>query len=382
MLFWILSGLLVLASFAALFRALMIPAALVTSSAEYDVNVYKDQLAELDRDIERGLITGQEAAQARNEISRRLIAAAERAEKDKAGGAAPSLLERRIIVVIVGVLMVVGPLSFYAIYGSPGLPSQPFAAREVERLKVQQQADEVNRQLDALAARLQQNSGEIEGWHLLGRAYMEIGRFDKAIAAFDDAMAANGASASLLTAKAIALIYADEGIVAARAESTLRQALDLEPQNGIAQYFIGMAMAQRQDLSGALKLWRQAIGNAPADAPWLEEAMRNVRQAERELALPGLPPLQGPTSDDVDAAEAMSEQDRSAMIEGMVARLAARLQQNPNDLEGWLQLIQSYVVLGDATAARTALTRAREAFAADDGALARLSEVERAVPTP
>ncbi len=351
----------------------------LASAAAYDVSVYKDQLTELDRDIERGLITADEAARARTEISRRLIAASERAESAKTDGVAAPFLARRTLALIIGVFLITAPIVIYTTMGAPGLPSQPFAARQAERLAEQQQMKQVRQQLDALEARLKQNPGELEGWYLLGRAYMQLGEFNKAVAAFDAAMAANGISARLLTNKAIALISADEGRVTAQAENALRQALEFEPQSGIAQYFIGLALAQRQDLNAALALWREAIGNAPLDAPWREQAVQNIARAERELALPPLAPLKGPTSDDVAAAQGMTDQDRGAMIAGMVARLNARLRENPNDLDGWLQLVRSYGVLGDGAAAREALAKARAAFAGDASALARLSQAEKSL---
>lgn len=379
MLFWILSALLVIASFAALFRTLMASGGSVVPTAAYDVSVYKDQLAELDRDIERGLLSPQEASRARTEISRRLIAASERAEMSGAGAGAASPRSRRYLVLGLGVLMIVCPLALYVYFGSPGLPAQPFAARQKERLKVQQQMAEVHQQLQALRARLQSNPKEVEGWILLGRAYMELGEFDHAVTAFDDAMTANGPSARLLVAKAIALIYADQGRVTKRAEDALRAALKIDPGSSVAQYFIGMALVQRHDLVGAVKLWRAAIAGAPADAPWLAEAKGNLARAEQELATSAASPGVGPTSEDVAAAGTMNETDRNAMIKGMVARLDARLKEKPHDLEGWLKLIRSYGVLGDAAAARDAVARARAAFAGDTDALKRLAAAEKAL---
>ena len=379
MLFWIFSGLFVVVSLAALFRTLMAPPLSIATTAEYDVCVYKDQLQELDRDIERGLITVQEAARARTEISRRLIAAAERVDDSTAGGSALPWQKRRTIAIIIGGVMLIAPISIYSQFGKPDQPSQPFSARQEQRLIVQQQVKEISAQLEALAARLKQNPGDLEGWYVLGRAYMEIREFEKAIAAFDDAIAATGVSARLLIAKAIALISADGGVVAVRTENVLRQALEIEPASGVAQYFVGLALAQRQDLSGALALWRQAIGNAPADAPWLEAAKDNAARAEKELALSAIPPATGPGADDLAAASNMTEQERKLMIAGMVGRLSARLEENPDDLEGWLQLIRSYGVLGDLPAAHEALTQARESFAGDDRGLERLNQAEKAL---
>jgi cytochrome c-type biogenesis protein CcmH len=59
----------------------------------------------------------------------------------------------------------------------------------------------------------------------------------------------------------------------------------------------------------------------------------------------------------------MSAEDRTAMIEGMVAKLAARLEDNPDDPEGWARLIRSRMIMGDASGARSALDTATSVFA-------------------
>jgi cytochrome c-type biogenesis protein CcmH len=69
-----------------------------------------------------------------------------------------------------------------------------------------------------------------------------------------------------------------------------------------------------------------------------------------------------PTAEDVRNAEAMAPTDRAAMIRGMVDGLAARLEQSPNDVEGWIKLIRSRKILGENDAAAEALHRALDIF--------------------
>jgi cytochrome c-type biogenesis protein CcmH len=81
----------------------------------------------------------------------------------------------------------------------------------------------------------------------------------------------------------------------------------------------------------------------------------------------------GPTEDEMAAASSMSPQDRTAMIETMVAGLDEKLRQNPRDEEGWLRLIRSYTVLGKADQARDALKRGVTAFGADSAEARKLT---------
>ena len=79
------------------------------------------------------------------------------------------------------------------------------------------------------------------------------------------------------------------------------------------------------------------------------------------------------------AAAELSPGDRAAMIEGMVAALAARLEDEPDDAEGWARLIRSYVVLDQRGSAAAALRSARAALDADAGGLAVLEATARAL---
>jgi cytochrome c-type biogenesis protein CcmH len=107
------------------------------------------------------------------------------------------------------------------------------------------------------------------------------------------------------------------------------------------------------------------LARAPADAPW-----RPVVQAAL-ARVGGSPAL---SNDAMAAAKDMNETDRDAMIRGMVERLAVRLKQNGDDVEGWLRLVRAYMVMGDRDKARSALTDARQAVANDAERLRQLNE--------
>jgi cytochrome c-type biogenesis protein CcmH len=109
------------------------------------------------------------------------------------------------------------------------------------------------------------------------------------------------------------------------------------------------------------------LAKAPADAPW-----RPLVQAA--LARIGGSTVPALSDDTVAAAKDMNETDRGAMIRGMVERLASRLKQNGDDVEGWLRLVRAYMVMGDRDKARSALVDARQAVANDAERLRRLND--------
>jgi cytochrome c-type biogenesis protein CcmH len=101
------------------------------------------------------------------------------------------------------------------------------------------------------------------------------------------------------------------------------------------------------------------LATAPAEAPWrkvVQERLAEIAPGDEPPAAKG----SGPTAHDVAAAQSMSPKERQAMIRSMVDRLAARLEQNPNDKDGWSRLAHAYDVLGESEKAEAARTRAAQ----------------------
>ena len=153
------------------------------------------------------------------------------------------------------------------------------------------------------------------------------------------------------------------------------RAAELDPHEPRAQYYLGVAEIEDGRKEAAATRWKTLLAGAPKDAPWRPGVEAELARLEGRAA-----PRRGPDAADVEAAAGMSPEARQAMIGGMVAQLAARLDENPDDLEGWLRLIRAYGVLGQRKEAEAALGRARATFASDKSALARLQAAERELP--
>ncbi|TGV94001.1 c-type cytochrome biogenesis protein CcmI, partial [Mesorhizobium sp. M2D.F.Ca.ET.145.01.1.1] len=95
---------------------------------DHDLEVYRDQLAELDRDAARGLIRPAEAAEARAEIARRILRLGNADITGKTSGRAASVTARLVATVAVLAVPLVS-WGFYSQIGSPDLPSQPLSER-------------------------------------------------------------------------------------------------------------------------------------------------------------------------------------------------------------------------------------------------------------
>ncbi len=357
--------------------------------AEYDLAVYKDQLAELDRDRDRGLIDKAEAEAASIEIQRRILAAAPKADRTKKKE--PARPPNRLFAAVIGVAVSAAAFGLYAVLGSPHIPNRPFAERnissEIAAREGQLGRNEVMQLAARLEERLKENPGDADGWVLLGRTYLTIGEFAPALAAYRQAMEAGNRRADIAADYGEALVLAEQGRVILEARMLFQEAAAADPLNPKARYYIGLGLAQQGDARGALQAWVDLRALSPAGAPWLEAVDRQIARAAQDLGaaaaavkpsaeavalgltapVPSKTPTAmapargsptGPSAADVEAASRMSEGERGAMIRSMVQRLAGRLKENPDDEDGWRRLARAYEVLGETEKAKDAIARA------------------------
>ena len=321
--------------------------------------VYRDQLAEIERDVAAGLIGVSEAEAARVEIGRRLLAAAD-GERDLPARSNLGLRRASAIVALVG--LPVAAVMFYLALGSPWLGDFPLASRT--------RAADANQPLENMVAQveahLEKNPTDARGWTVLAPVLARLGRYDDAVRAYRNAITYAGDSAERRSDLGEALAGAAGGVVTAEAKAEFERAVAQDANEPRANYFLGLAAEQDGRQADAAAIWRAMLARAPADAPW-----RPLVQAA--LTRVGGPTVPALSNEAMAAAKDMSDPDRNAMIRGMVDRLATRLETSPNDEDGWLRLMRSRMTLGEKDAAKAALTKALETFAGDAAAKGRLT---------
>lgn len=326
--------------------------------------VYKDQLAEIDRDVANGLIGSPEADAARVEISRRLLAAVD-------GQDAPLIASSTRLRRTAAMLALIGlPIMAVAIYlplGSPGLGDFPLA----QRSRAPEAAQPLDNLVAQVEAHLEKNPTDGRGWDVLAPVLARLGRYEEAVRAYRNSITYSGETSARRADLGEALAAGAGGVVTAEAKAEFERALALSADEIKASYFLGLAAEQDGRNDEAASIWRDMLAKAPPDAPW-----RPVVQAAlvRVGGAPAPGPAPGPSEAAMAAAKDMNETDRSAMIRGMVERLATRLKQNGDDVEGWLRLVRAYMVMGDRDKAKSALIDARQAVANDAERLRRLNE--------
>jgi cytochrome c-type biogenesis protein CcmH len=356
MILWIIFALMTAAAILAVLWPLGRKA--VVSGGGNDLLVYQDQLEEIGRDRNAGLIGLAEAEAARVEVSRRLLAAAD-AEATSAKpvmSASQSLRRRRTAAGAALVVLVLLPLGFYLELGAPEVPGQPAFARA----KTPPGGQSIDSLVGQVEAHLAKNPNDGTGWEVIAPVYLRLGRFDDAVAARRKALALNGETAARDADLGEALVAAANGMVTDEAKKEFEAAVTREEQQPKAQYFLGLADEQDGNRDAAAKRWRAMIEQAPPDAPWIGFVRTALGRVTGE---PVPEAAAGPSDQDVAAAENMTDEQRAAMIRGMVARLSDQLHADGNNVDGWLRLVRAYVVLGERDKAKGAADDARHALA-------------------
>ncbi len=322
--------------------------------------ILRDQLAEIERDEARELISASEARDAGIEVKRRLLALG----KVSAG---TSTQTGRGGWLLGAAMVIVGAsgVGLYALLGAPNVPSVPYADRVDERAASTEIAGLAAELRDRLEA--DENGGPLDGWVLLGQTYMRMNAYAGAVEAFSVAVDHPNANSATFSQLAEALIAAEDGVVTPPAEAAVETALERDPRNPAAVYYQAVALDQTGRTAVAYDALAARIALETEIMPWMEAYIGQLNRIGERLGrqpvgpmmlLSGSPDAPGPNADEIGAAAQMSAEDRAAMVQSMVARLAARLEEEPDDLEGWLRLANAYSVLGELDAARDALSRA------------------------
>lgn len=202
-----------------------------------------------------------------------------------------------------------------------------------------------------LIERVRKVPGDQLGWTYLGRAYMTLNDARDAAGAYGRAVTLSRQNrkpdAALESAYGISLVAAENGAISPAAETAFTQAVRLNPQDIPARFYLGLARLAHGDKDSAEILWQSLLADIPANTPLHQ--MLVDRMAALTAASGGAPdPRQ------------------------MVASLAARLKENPDDARGWQRLINAYSVLGETGKAKEALATARKQFAAQKDVLAAI----------
>lgn len=237
-----------------------------------DLAVYRDQLAEVERDRVRGLMPASEAESARTEISRRLLAAASNTALPRSEGT-----NRRRIAALVALIGIPAlALSLYFKLGSPEYPDAPLAARLA--LPLEQQ--DIGMLIGRLETRIAQEPNNGRGWEIIAPIYLRVGRIDDAVAARENAIRFLGSNAERETALGETLAAAASGKISPEAAAAFERALTHDPKFFRATYYLGVASEQNGDIARARALWTGIVEQSSANDLWRIPAQRALNRLQ------------------------------------------------------------------------------------------------------
>jgi cytochrome c-type biogenesis protein CcmH len=387
-----------------------------------DLDVYRDQLKEIEREEKAGLIMSAESEEARKEIARRLLAAEQIA---KGRATAKPAADRTYAAIGVAAVVAIGSTILYTNMGWPDLPSQSPGQRMAAtvpqdavsnsggaqddaqapampggnggaQVQGKQPIGTVDEMIERVVKRLEASPNNPEGWRMLGWAYFSQEKFSEAANAYAKAIEQNPGLAALKTARGEAMVRMADGKVTDDALALFNEAIKQDEKDARAKFFVGLKKEQSGDKTAALDDWIAILNDASPDESWAGDLRKRIESLAGELkvdvsgrvktapavastqggvlgSLQGQdvsaqPPVtapvdKGPSAEDVKKAQEMAPQDRTAMIRSMVDGLQSRLEKSPRDADGWIKLIRSRKVLGDGDAAKAALDKALATFA-------------------
>ncbi len=388
--FWVSAGAMGLMVAVVLLQALRQAKGAIPSAGAEDLVIYRDQFAEVDRDLARGVIPADEAGRLRTEVQRRILGA------DKAS--VPNLAVRPSNPVLVGVVVVLALGAAAAVYdtlGAPGYPDLPIAERLAEAeadyhnrppqdvLEGQQPAfalpaDADKASLDLIAKlrlAVASRPDDLTGQQLLASNEAKLGNFAgarKAQAAVIRLMGAQAGGDDYANL-GVMMIYAANGIVSPQAEVALSEALKREPTNGAARFYLGLMAAQVGRPDKTFALWKPLLDEGPDSAPWMPAIRDRLQDIADAAGIPYTAPVaNGPTTSDMANAAQMTPEGRKAMIQTMVAGLESRLLSDGGPIEDWTKLLNALGVLGATDRAKAAYTKAEADYAGKPGELSAL----------
>lgn len=371
--------------------------------ASGDIDVYRAQLGDVDRDVARGVINANDAERMRTEIARRILSA-DTTQHNQTDAPPSALWHNRIAAALILTLVVAGSAGLYWKLGAAGYDDQPRArriAQAQDRALNRPSQVEMERQtpsldlapeldvdpdylnlVNQLRTTMEKRLDDPRGFALLSEHEANLGNYRAAYHAKDRYITLQNGDidGSDLLDVAELMILAVGGYVSPEAEKKIRQVLVLEGRNARARYFYGLTFGQIGRPDKAFRVWADTLRSGEGDPYWLE---RIESQIPDMAALAGeryTPPApqRGPTAEDIVAAADLNTGERMDMARAMVQQLSDRLATDGGEARDWARLITSLGVLGEHDQAQAIYIDAQSQFTNDANAQNRIRAAAKA----
>jgi cytochrome c-type biogenesis protein CcmH len=231
----------------------------------------------------------------------------------------------------------------------------------------------------ALKVKLKDDPDNAERWLLYARTVSELSRWPEAIDAYQHVMKLEPDQPDIISAYGEMLVMSADGMVTPDARTAFTQTVKLDPTEQVARFYLALADLQAGEPKLAIDAWMKLAADAEDGSELRAEVVRRIADTAKQAGIPApVPPpaaprkvapaaanstaatplAGGPDAAAIAAAANMTPEQRQAMVGAMVAQLAAKLEANPGDADGWLKLGRAYLVMNEPDKSTDAYDRA------------------------
>ena len=263
----------------------------VNDPAKANAAVYRDQMAELDREFVMGNLNYEELKAARDELSERLLADVGDAAVADAPNASSTAVVWRKPWLSIGLLVFVVPVASMVMYSVLGEPAalDPLALKQGADASAEVTPEKLTEMATALTRRLQDEPNSMEGWVMLGRVQRARARYEESAEAYAKALTLSRDD-NLSIERAEVLAQKNGGSFAGEPWSIIQRVLTADPHHLNALFLAGSASYAEMNFNTALRYWERAREVVPADSPDAPELDRAIAEARDKMGLPAIPP--------------------------------------------------------------------------------------------
>jgi len=324
--FWLVVSLLMAAALVVLLPPLLRQRAAApgVSRKATNVAVYRDQLRELELDLAAGVVSRDGFEEAKREIERRLLEDVGDAPQEPAHAGSAG---RNAAVVVGAALPIVAFVLYFAVGNFQAL--LPAATANAQQGAHSIGEEQIRELAGRLAARMEKEPENVEGWVMLGRSYTALGQFQDAARAYGNAVARSGSDAALLADYADALAMAQGRSLAGEPEKIIQRALAIDPQNVKALALAGTAAFERRDYPVAAEYWERILKVAPEESELAQSVRASIAEAKERASQSGPAPAVARAPNPPKAEKAQPAGGGVSGVVQIAPALAARVA--PND---------------------------------------------------
>ncbi len=360
MMFWFLLVLMVIAAMGLVCLPMLRPIVSSRGELESEQTLYQARILEIEKDLELGRLDSVSAEAAKAEEARRLIKASEKDNSKLATSA------NNKFIMLAAIFL---PLFSIPVYYGTGTPNVDVAKQVIQQTATQSSITDL---LEVAEKRLSQTPDDTDGWKAIAPVYVRLGRFNDAENAYQNILRVEGRTPEFIIKLADVYIEEKQGQIDERAKALINEVLAGDKNHPIARFYSGIVELQKGNQAETLRIWQDMVDTANGDENWLPIIKGRIAELQNPAETPVVPPLDEET---LKAAQSLSPEERSAMIAQMVLNLSQKLDEQPDNKEGWERLIRSYIMLEKPDNARDAFIKASDQFKNDQTFVSFLEDI-------